>query len=114
MVKGQRRVLLFCSGDLFGETLESLLTQLEEVILIGPLPLDDKMLSQIGSIQPDVVLIAGEGASAELASTILENYPNLPVIQSAITSNVVRVFTSREMPARKADLLDAIRPYDQI
>lgn len=109
----KRRVLLLCAEHLLGEGLENLLNTLEDVTLIGPWVLDAEVLSRIATNKPDVVLIAEEKDQSEkisaLTAQILENYPYLPVIQSKLTRNVVRVYTSLELPARSADLIEAIR-----
>jgi hypothetical protein len=36
-------------------------------------------------------------------------YPNLPVIRVELDRNILQVFTSQMLPARVADLIDAIR-----
>jgi hypothetical protein len=47
--------------------------------------------------------------SARLITAIVEQYPELPVIRANLDENVVRVFSTRLLPARGADLLETIR-----
>lgn len=109
----KRRVLLLCSKDLHGESLENLLRDLEDVEVIGPWILDKKVISSVADDKPDVILIAaGENQSetvSDITGQILDKYPNLTVIHSTLARNIVRVYSSRELPARKSDLIEAIR-----
>ncbi len=109
----KRRVLLLCTKHLYGESLENLLGRLEDVELIGPWVMDESVLNQIEGAEPDVVLIAAESdhmqETSELTAHILDEYPNLTIIHSTLTSNRVRVYSSRELPARSEELLEAIR-----
>ena len=115
----KRRVMLFCSRHLLGESLQNLLGAMEDVDLIGPYVLNPSNIARIEQVTPDVVLIAEDDGQFEqgsaLTTEILEKFPNLPVLLSTLTRNVVKVYTSRELPARSADLADVIRnlPQDQ-
>ncbi|MDD5466375.1 MAG: hypothetical protein PHS96_01075 [Anaerolineales bacterium] len=107
------RVLLLYTRHLLGESLEKLLRDQRDIHLLGPWVLDAQAFSRVASQQPDLVLIAEDEAVPEqvarLTAQILETYPNLPVIHSTLTRNVVRIYTSQELPARSADLIEAIR-----
>jgi chemotaxis response regulator CheB len=108
----KKRVLLLCSEHLLGESLVNLLRALEEVILVGSLALDNQVIQRIARHQPDVVLIGVEAdQEAELfalTARIMDRFPDLPVIYSSLTRNAIRVYTSREVPAQTADLLDLL------
>ena len=105
----KRRVLLVCAQPLLGEGLEHILRGLEDVELIGPWGLDSGALSRLPQAEPDIVLIAdGEGV-VSLIAHILERYPNLPVLHIGLEQNAVRMYTSRRLPTRSADLIGVIR-----
>jgi hypothetical protein len=46
---------------------------------------------------------------ASLTAQVLEIYPNLPIIRLELEHNVFRIYTSQTLPARTADLVEAIR-----
>jgi len=106
------RVVLICSNRLFGESMERVL-RAGEVELIGPWDLSEDICARIGEVQPNVVVVADEDArgeeSARLTTAIMEQYPELPVIRTGLTENVVRVHSTYILPARGADLLETIR-----
>jgi DNA-binding NarL/FixJ family response regulator len=110
----KRRVLLLWVQPLLGEGLEHILRGLEDVKLIGPWVMDSQVLSRLSEAAPDIVLVA-EGAGREgesvtsLFAQLLERYPDLPVVRISLEQNAVRVYTSRTLPARSADLIEAIR-----
>jgi len=110
----KRRVLLLWVQPLLGEGLEHILRGLEDVELIGPWVLDSGVLSRLSEAAPDIVIVAdGDGEEGErvvsLTAQILECYPDLPVVRIGLEQNTVRVYTSRTLPARSADLIEAIR-----
>lgn len=109
----KRRVMLFCAKHLLGESLQNLLGAMEDIDLIGPYVLSPSNIDRIGQVSPDVVLIAEDDDKFEqgnaLTTEILEKFPNMPVLHSTLTRNVVKVYTSRELPARSADLAEVIR-----
>lgn len=106
------RVVLICSNRLFGESMERVL-RAGEVELIGPWDLSEDICARIGEVQPNVVVVADEDArgeeSARLTTAIMEQYPELPVVRTGLTENVVRVHSTYILPARGADLLETIR-----
>lgn len=113
MDTSKRRVLLLCTLPLLGEGLEKILSKLGDVELIGPWVLDAQALARLPERMPDVVLIAEEekksGKVISITTQILERYPDLPVVQIGLARNSVRLFTSRTLPARSADLIEIIR-----
>lgn len=109
----RQRVLLICSQSLLGESLERILSQDENVELIGPWQPNDQVPAQIFEVKPDVALVAQEDDAVQtissLTAQILEQHPDIPVICVGLAHNVVRIYRSSALPARSRDLLDAIR-----
>jgi len=108
-----RHVLLLGEKHLLGESLENLLRGFSDIQLSGPESLSSDYCARITDIKPDAVLIAETGNQnekvASIAAKILDLYPNIPVIHSTLSRNIVRVYSSHELPASTADLIDAIR-----
>jgi len=108
-----RHVLLLGEKHLLGESLENLLRGFSDIQLSGPESLSSDYCARITDIKPDAVLIAEMGNQNEkvatIAAKILDLYPNIPVIHSTLSRNIVRVYSSHELPASTADLIDAIR-----
>ncbi|MDZ7845203.1 MAG: cytochrome c [Anaerolineales bacterium] len=90
-----------------------MLRGLDDVQLIGPLRLDEVITTHIEQEQPDIVLVArqeGEFADiSSLTSQLLDGHPGLPVIHCTLSANSVRIYTSRDLPARTSELVQAIR-----
>ena len=111
-VMPKRRVLLICSQDLFGDSMESLLLHAEDIELIGSWNLDERVSTRVSEATPDVVVIADKDPSNEkavhLATVLIEEYPGLSVICTGLTQKIFRVFSTRTLPARGMDLLEAI------
>ncbi len=109
----KRRVLLICSQDLFGESLETVLRAAEDLELIGPWNMNDPICERIAEFQPHVVIIADENAQSEaathLTTAIIEQYPDLSVVRVRLSENVFRVFSAHLLPARGPELLEAVR-----
>lgn len=109
----KRCVMLICEDDIYGESLENMLIGLEDVHLLGPLNMEEDILSHIDRYRPDIVLVAEQEddleAISDLTSQILERHPNLPVIRSTLIDRAVRIYSSRELPARTSELVQAIR-----
>lgn len=107
-------ILLLSAHPLLSEGLVRLLRDKEEVVLIGPLPLEGFRCADLPQHAPDLVLVAGQdaddpGASALLLE-LLQAFPDLPIAHIGLSGgNTVRVYTSRTLPASSADLLTMIR-----
>jgi len=116
---GKRRVLLLCVQSLLGESLENILSKVEDVELIGPWVLDAQTLARLSEGVPDIVLVAEEGggheSAASLTAQILDHYPDIPVIRVGLAQDTVRLYTSQRLPpveftdAHSADLIEVIR-----
>jgi len=102
-----------CVHPLLGEGLEAILGGLTDVELVGPLTPEVQWQDQLPRDAPDVVFIAGDDRemhdAAPLTTQILDRYPDVPVIRVGLEQNAVRLYTSRTLPARSADLIGVIR-----
>ena len=109
----KRRVALFCSRQLLSESLEYILGELEDVTVLGPWELNKRVLSHLAACTPDVVLLVAPetlpGYGASITGRILEQFPHLPVIHIHLESNVVHLYSSQTLPARRANLVGLIR-----
>jgi len=109
----KKRVLLLSVDSLLGESIEQMLSQLEDVELVGPWQLDATLLPRLAEEMPDIALVVqgGEGSEKMLSLTgqILEHYPGLSVVRIGLQENVIRVTATRTLPAHSAALIDLIR-----
>ncbi|MCC6166934.1 MAG: response regulator transcription factor [Caldilineaceae bacterium] len=106
---GKRRVVLLSAQPLLSAGLAAILCGLDDVDLIGPWPLDRQALARLAEEAPDVVLVA-EGETPDVLSVqILEHYPDLPVVRIGLSQNVVRLYSSRTIPAHSTALIETIR-----
>ena len=108
------RVLLICSQNLFGESLEMILRTEKDIELIGSWKLSDMdICERLLEAKPSVVVIADENlqseAAAELTKSIIERYSELSVIRTGLSENVFRVVSTHTLPARGDNLLETIR-----
>ncbi|MEJ2707568.1 MAG: hypothetical protein P8074_08145 [Anaerolineales bacterium] len=109
----RKRVIILCGQNLLGESLEHILSNARDVELIGAWDFTEVTIPQLAEQAPDL-LVMTEGESPQDQSTvltakILASLPDLPIIRVALEQNVFRVYTSRMLPARQADLLDVIQ-----
>lgn len=109
----KHRVLLACSEHLFGESVETILRAEGDMELIGPWSFGDEICQRIPGASPNVVLIVDvdsqSEAGANLAAAIMEKFPSLPIIRMGLTENMVRVYSTNILPARRTDLIETIR-----
>lgn len=108
------RMLLICSQNLFGESLEMILRAEKDVELIGSWNLGDAdICERLLEVKPSIVVIADENlqseAAAELTKSIIERYSELFVIRTGLSENVFRVVSTHTLPARGDNLLETIR-----
>lgn len=109
----KHRVLLISDHPLLSEGLANLLGKMEGLVLIGPHQISRFALSDLDEYAPDVVLFASQESDDVTVNAvllqILQRVPDLPVIQISLSgNNAVRVYTSHTLPARSADLIEAI------
>lgn len=109
----RRRVLLLCTEPLLGDGLGVILGGLEDIELVGPLALDERAVRRVQRLQPDLVLIAedgGEGsAGTHFTARLLAHCPDVPVIRVGLREDTIHLLTSRTVPARRTELIEAIR-----
>jgi len=109
----KRRVLLVCSQTLFGESLETLLHNVEGIEVVAVLEFDDATPDRIVQVAPDVVIIVDNpperDAITHLAVALAEHFPNLHIIQTGLEQSTLRVFTAQTWPASSMDLINVIR-----
>jgi DNA-binding NarL/FixJ family response regulator len=108
------RILLITSQHLFGESMETILRAESDMELVGPWNLGDQdICARLLDVHPSVVVIADENlqseAATELTRSLIEQYPELSVIRTALNENVFRIFSTHTLPARGTDLLENIR-----
>lgn len=108
-----RRVMLVCSRNLFGESIETLLRAEPDMELIGPWGVEEEICVRIKDTNPSAVVLVDNEAQAEeiasLTTAIMEANPKLPIIRAGLAEKVVRVYSTDILPARGADLLETIR-----
>jgi hypothetical protein len=114
----KHHVALFYAQSLLGEGLQHLLGKLLDVNILGPWVIDEKAMHHLNIQLPDIVVIADDSigdedpclySAALLIAQILEKYVGLPVVQVLLANNQVRIYNSHTIPARGADLIEAIR-----
>jgi hypothetical protein len=109
----KRRVALLCAKQLLGESLEHLLRGMPDVELLGPWRLESRVLRRLEAGKPEIILLAVSGDAphhgAQLIGCILEQFPDVPLLQVNIDSNVVRLYSAQILPARSQALFDLIR-----
>jgi DNA-binding NarL/FixJ family response regulator len=108
-----RNVLLVCSQHLFGESLESLLLKAGDLDLIGPWNLNEDICDRMTDLNLNVVVIADEDPNSEevvkITNTLMQRFPDLPVIRTGLTHNMFYVVETHALPARGSDLIETIR-----
>jgi DNA-binding NarL/FixJ family response regulator len=109
----KRRVLLISPPNLLRDSLEHILSKLEDVQVTGCLPLDSEALEQSARQPHDLILIAEDETCAQQAarimSSLLEAHPNTPIIRIKLEPNVLLLYSAEALPARVSDLIRAIR-----
>ena len=108
------RVLLISSQHLFGESMETILRANRDIDLIGSWNLDDPTVPrQLLEAQPAVVVIADEDlqseAAAEMTKLIVERHPDLSVIRTGLSENVLRFLSTHTRSALGDNLFETIR-----
>jgi hypothetical protein len=106
------RVVLLCSRHLLGESLEHILRNASELELVGAWDFEDWVFSRLAERLPDLLIITEDEPPDErtalFTAKILDGFPDLPIIRVALAQNILRIYTSRMLPARRADFMDVI------
>jgi len=109
----KRRVLLLWTQPLLSDGLKNILSQLEDVELLGSWALTATIFARLVTLNPEIILIAEDSKDSEIVTRfmgkILNAYPNLPVVRIGLQEDEVHIYTSRTLPARSADLIEVIR-----
>jgi chemotaxis response regulator CheB len=109
----KRRILLVGMPNLLGEILERSLVALEDVQVVGSQPPGERVLDLCADERPDLVIVTEDepssGETARLTARLMDACPNLPIIRVRLDRNVLLLYTSQTIPARMADLVEAIR-----
>lgn len=106
-MEGNSRIFLI--GDsLFTETLAQMLTNAEQVQVVGTavFPAWDEMV--VAQSQPHIIIVADAGQHQGITNTLLNQFPNIPIIKADLNQDFVQIITSRRVNARRTDLLAAI------
>lgn len=108
-----RRVGLIGAQHLLREGIEVLLGQVEDVQICGPWEATPAALKAIEDSQPDVILMVeatpGDQSITELTSSVLDRFPQLPVIRITIEKSTFQVYRSYPSPARSETLAAILR-----
>lgn len=106
------QVLLLCEQPLLGESLEHILSNLEDVELVGCWTLDDTVLSRLSGQDLDLLIFAEADSPGEqvtqLTAQLLDACPNLSIVRVALARRDLRIYSSQSVPARSTDLIDLI------
>jgi hypothetical protein len=109
----KKRVLLISPPNLLRDSLEHLLSHLEDVQVSGTWPLDSQVLAHCSEQPHDLVLIADDESTAEqvsaVVSTLLEANLNMPIIRVKLDTKILLVYNAQALPARVAELIKVIR-----
>ncbi|MDI6696696.1 MAG: hypothetical protein QME21_16735 [Anaerolineales bacterium] len=109
----KRRVAILGAKQLLDESLEHLLRGLDDVQLLGPWVLDQRVLARLAAHSPQIILLAMPDElpehSIQIIGQIMERFPELPLIQVYLEKNIVRFHSAQTLPARSAELIDLIR-----
>ena len=77
----RHRILLMCSQQLFGESMEEILRLHADMDLIGTCGFDENIHQHIAESRPDVVVLIGVDSQSDemirLTSAIIEQHPEV-------------------------------------
>ena len=109
----QKTAILLGRKDLFQDGMERLLARMKNwsvTILSNENPTAD-LIQEIGKVKPDIVLInlSDEYCELDLPCQLIKSHPNLNVITISSESNLVEIYSKREILIKgSADLLSII------
>jgi chemotaxis response regulator CheB len=97
-------------GDsLFAETLSQMLAASGKVVVVGTAPTPEEALPLLEAKLPDAVIVVDADEFSLLSFIpLLIADPHLPLIRADLNTNQVLIITSRQINARRDDLLNAI------
>ncbi|MFQ5856272.1 MAG: hypothetical protein ACE5LU_11575 [Anaerolineae bacterium] len=119
----RQRVLILCTQSLLGEGIQLILGDEPAVEVVDMASLAPESLDSVGTLRPDVIILAEESHSSRatwLTGQLLQAHPETPLIRVALEEDRVQIYSGRQVPASAADLKDALRcliqpaePHDQ-
>ena len=109
----KRQVLILWEQPLLGEAIKNILSQVDDVQVVGLWRLNNRVRSRFADVTPEIVVIVVNEqlsqAITELTTYILKNHSNISVVQVGLHDDQARLYTSHSLPARSADLISVIR-----
>jgi hypothetical protein len=107
----KRRVVLLATQLLLGEALANILSDQDDVELIGPFIPTPETIAHLSDQAPDIFVLVNEAKEVDpsLAAQILSHYPDHPMLQVSTEESLVRVTTSESHTTSSAELLETIR-----
>lgn len=107
LMEGNSRIFLI--GDsLFTETLAQMLANAVQVQVVGASVFPTWDETAVSHSQPHIIIIADAGQHQDITNTLLNQFPDIPIIKADLNQDYVQIITSRRVNARRADLLVAI------
>jgi chemotaxis response regulator CheB len=102
-------IRIFLIGDsLFTETLAQMLADAVQVQVVGTVIFPAWAETAVAQSQPHIIIVADAGQHQDITNTLLNQFPNIPIIKADLNQDYVQIITSRRVNARHADLLVAI------
>jgi hypothetical protein len=109
-----RTAILWGREDLFSEAVESLIIRMKNW-MVTRISSDEytaqDLMHEIDRMKPDIVIISRSNTSCEanLPYKLIENHPNLNILTISSESNIVEIYTRREVTLEgPTDLLSII------
>lgn len=100
---------VFLIGDsLFTESLAQMLAEAEKVQVVGTAVFPVNEFTAVTQSHPQVIILADAGQHQNTATSLLTQFPDIPIIKADLNRDYVQVITSRRVNARRTDLLAAI------
>lgn len=102
-------IRIFLIGDsLFTETLAQMLANAVQVQVVGTAVFPAWDETAVAQSQPHIIIVADAGQHQDITNTLLNQFPDIPIIKADLNQDYVQIITSRRVNARHADLLVAI------
>jgi AmiR/NasT family two-component response regulator len=101
--------VLIVGTSFFAEGIAQSLSASEAVTVVGMVPTVVEAKSAMEVTFPDVVIVTGTARESDaICVPLLASNANLTIIYVDISTRSMQVITSRYVPARTADLMEAI------
>lgn len=100
---------IFVLGDsLFSTSLVQILAAAEGVHVVGTADFPAYEPTAVAQTHPHIIIIANAGHLLDIDSSLLSQFPGVPIIHADLNQDYVQIITSRRVSARRTDLLAAI------